>query len=73
MYKPIQHLLKKTILSCYFYFTYSVLLGHGVMVITAAHLHWTKPELIFFLGLNSAGGDLQWWQSRTVAVAGNKA
>ena len=48
---------------------------HGVVVITTAQLHSTKPELRFCAGSNPARrvGDSRWWGSLTMVPAGNKA
>ena len=47
----------------------------GVVVITTAQLHSTKPELRFCAGSNPARrvGDSWWWGSLTMIPAGNKA
>ena len=41
---------------CQFYLVYVVMWWHGVVVITTAQLHSTKPELRFCAGSNPARG-----------------
>ena len=45
---------------------------HGVVVITTAQLHSTKPELRF-KPCSRCVGDSRWWGSLTMVPAGNKA
>ena len=57
-------------------FLYKTTLWHrGVVVITTAQLHSTKPELRFCAGSNPArrAGYSRWWGSLTMVRAGNKA
>ena len=51
-----------------------VMWRRGVVVITTAQLHLTKPQVLRrFKSCSRLAGDLRWWRSPTMISAGNKA
>ena len=85
---PSPHPIPPTFFACYcriFKLGFHSIISHlfvcfvclwhrGVVVITTAKLHSTKPELRFCEGSNSASGmsDSRWWESLTMVLARNK-